>query len=126
MLFGPFQDRRTGAFQLGEAVTKQPGLRSHPCNAPILPGKSVRHLSICPHYLWGSLRWIRRLIDRGHLDQIVISHDICYRSRLMRFGGHGYGHIFENVLPLMRRRGFTEAEIERMTVGTPQRLLTFA
>jgi phosphotriesterase-related protein len=71
------------------------------------------------------LRWIRRLIDRGHLDQIVISHDICYRSRLTRFGGHGYGHIFENVLPLMRRRGFTEAEIERITVGTPQRLLTF-
>lgn len=72
------------------------------------------------------LRWIRRLIDRGHLDQIVISHDICYRSRLNRFGGHGYGHIFENVLPLMRRRGFTEAEIERITAGTPRRLLTLA
>ncbi len=71
------------------------------------------------------LRWIRRLIDRGHLDQIVISHDICYRSRLTKFGGHGYGHIFENVLPLMRRRGFTEAEINRITIGTPQRLLTF-
>lgn len=71
------------------------------------------------------LRWIRRLIDRGHLDQIVISHDICYRSRLTCFGGHGYGHIFENVVPLMRRRGFTETEIERITVGTPKRLLTF-
>lgn len=72
------------------------------------------------------LRWIRRLIDRGHLDQIVISHDICYRTRLTRFGGHGYGHIFENVVPLMRRRGFSEDEIERITVGTPRRLLTFA
>jgi phosphotriesterase-related protein len=71
------------------------------------------------------LRWIRRLIDRGHLDQVVISHDICYRSRLTCFGGHGYGHIFENVVPLMRRRGFTEAEIDRITVGTPRRLLTF-
>jgi phosphotriesterase-related protein len=71
------------------------------------------------------LRWIRRLVDRGHLDQIVISHDICYRSRLACFGGHGYGHIFENVVPLMRRRGFSEAEIERITVGTPRRLLTF-
>ncbi|MEM6682278.1 MAG: aryldialkylphosphatase, partial [Pseudomonadota bacterium] len=28
------------------------------------------------------LRDIRRLIDRGHLDQIAISQDICYRSRL--------------------------------------------
>ena len=71
------------------------------------------------------LRWIRRLIDRGHLDQIAISHDICYKTRLSTFGGHGYGHIFENVVPLMRRRGFSEAEIERITVETPRRLLTF-
>lgn len=71
------------------------------------------------------LRWIRRLIERGHLDQVVISHDICYRSRLSRFGGHGYGHIFENVVPLMGRRGFTDAEIARITVETPRRLLTF-
>ncbi len=71
------------------------------------------------------LRWIRRLIDRGHLEHITISHDICYRTRLTCFGGHGYGHIFANVVPLMRRRGFSEAEIEQITVGTPRRLLTF-
>ncbi len=71
------------------------------------------------------LRWIRRLIDRGHLDQVAISHDICYRSRLNRFGGHGYSHIFDNVIPLMRRRDFSEAEINRIIVETPRRLLTF-
>ncbi len=71
------------------------------------------------------LRCMRRLIDRGHLEQITISHDICYRTRLTRFGGHGYGHIFENVVPLMHRRGFSSAEIEQITVGTPRRLLTF-
>ena len=71
------------------------------------------------------LRWIRRLIDRGHLDQIAISHDICYKTRLSTFGGHGYGHIFENVIPLMRKRGFSEAEINRIMVETPRRLLTF-
>ena len=72
------------------------------------------------------LRWIRRLIDRGHLDQIVISHDICYRSRLTRFGGHGYAHIFKNVLPLMLRRGFSDDDVETLMVATPRRLLTFA
>jgi phosphotriesterase-related protein len=72
------------------------------------------------------LRMIRRLIDGGHLDQIVISHDICYRSRLQAFGGHGYGHIFRNVLPLMRRRRFSEEEIQRIMVETPRRLLAFA
>lgn len=72
------------------------------------------------------LRSIRRLIDRGHLEQITMSHDICYRTRLTQFGGHGYGHIFENVVPLMRRRGFSEVEIEQITTRTPKRLLTFS
>ncbi len=54
-----------------------------------------------------------------------MSHDICYRARLVQFGGHGYGHIFENVVPLMRRRGFSEDEIEQITIEMPKRLLTF-
>jgi len=70
------------------------------------------------------LKQLRTLIDRGHLDQIVISHDICYLTRLTRYGGHGYAHIFKNVLPLMRERGFSEAEIAAIMVETPRRLLT--
>jgi phosphotriesterase-related protein len=72
------------------------------------------------------LRAIRGLIARGHLAQILISHDICYRSRLVRFGGHGYGHIFANVVPMMRRRGFSDAEIQAILVDNPRRLLTLA
>lgn len=71
------------------------------------------------------LQWLRKLIDRGHLHQLLISQDICYRTRLSCFGGHGYGHIFRNVVPMMQRRGFTQAEIDQILVGTPRRLLTF-
>jgi phosphotriesterase-related protein len=74
----------------------------------------------------GRLRAIRALIERGHLAQVVISHDICYRSRLVRWGGHGYGHIFANVVPLMRRRGFSEADVQAILVDNPRRLLTLA
>lgn len=73
----------------------------------------------------GRLRFIRTLINHGHLERVVISHDICYKTRLTSFGGHGYTHIFENVLPLMRSRGFSEAEIEAILVSNPRRLLTF-
>jgi phosphotriesterase-related protein len=71
------------------------------------------------------LKMIRLLIERGHLARVVISHDICYRTRLSQFGGHGYTHIFENVLPLMRERGFDESEIDAIMVGNPCRLLAF-
>lgn len=71
------------------------------------------------------LGWIRLLIDHGHRDRVLISHDICNRTRLGRYGGHGYQHIFANILPLMRRRGFSEAEITAILVDNPRRLLTF-
>lgn len=72
----------------------------------------------------GRLKMIRALIDHGHLDRVVISHDICSRTRLSSFGGHGYGHIFANILPMMRRRDFSAAEIEAIMVRNPARLLT--
>ena len=70
------------------------------------------------------LRMLRMLIDHGHLERVAISHDICTCTRLTKFGGHGYTHIFKNVLPLMRSRGFTQAEIDTLLVHTPRRILT--
>ena len=71
------------------------------------------------------LGYIRALIDRGHAEQIVVSQDICTKTRLVTWGGHGYGHILRNVVPLMRRKGFTDEEIDTILVATPRRLLTF-
>ena len=68
---------------------------------------------------------IRTLIEHGHLSRVIISHDICRKTRLVRFGGHGYTHIFVNVLPLMRSRGFSEREIDAVLDDNPRRLLTF-
>ena len=62
------------------------------------------------------LKLIRALIAHGHLERVVISHDICYRTRLASFGGHGYGHIFRNVVPMMKKRGYSEAEIDAILV----------
>jgi len=71
------------------------------------------------------LRDIRRLIERGHLAQIAISQDICYRTRLRTFGGHGYGHIFRNVVPIMLRRDFSQDEVDQILIHTPRRILSF-
>ena len=71
------------------------------------------------------LQTLRKLADRGCIDRILISHDICYKTRLSAYGGHGYGHIFENVVPLMRR-DFSADEIRAILIDNPRRLLTFA
>ncbi len=70
------------------------------------------------------LKIIRSLIDHGHLDRIVVSHDICTNSRLCYFGGHGYQHLFANIIPLMIRRSFTQDEIDAIFTANPARVLT--
>ena len=71
------------------------------------------------------LDFIRRTADAGYSDRIVIGQDIATKHRLVRYGGHGYGHIFENVVPQMRRKGISEDVIRRITVENPARILAF-
>jgi phosphotriesterase-related protein len=75
---------------------------------------------------WMRIHAIRRLFEQGLGDRIVMSHDICTRSRLQHYGGHGYSHMIRNVIPLMRDRGFSQAEIDTLLIDTPRRLLALA
>lgn len=72
------------------------------------------------------LRAISALAARGYLRQILMSHDICTRTRLVRWGGHGYGHLFRYVVPSMRRKGFSERDIRVILEETPRTLLTLS
>jgi phosphotriesterase-related protein len=69
------------------------------------------------------LRLIRGLFDAGLGDRVLISHDICTRTRMTRWGGHGYGHIFRNVAPLMARCGYRPEEFAMLVRDNPLALL---
>ena len=68
---------------------------------------------------------IRALIDAGHLEQILISQDICRKSTRVCYGGWGYVHILKYVVPMMRQRGVTQKQIDAIMTGNPRRLFTF-
>ena len=72
------------------------------------------------------LEQIERLIAGGHLDQIVLAHDICSRHRMREYGGHGFDHIPARVAPWMRARGISQSQIDRMLIDNPARVLAFA
>ena len=86
------------------------------------------------HSLLGPGRWppsdrdvagtIAALVDEGHADRIVLSQDIGVRTRLRRWGGWGYAHLLEHVVPLMRDLGIGDPALRAMLVDTPARLLT--
>ena len=61
---------------------------------------------------------IKRVIDELDCnDRVVMAHDICTRHRQIKYGGHGYGHIFENIVPRMRRRGYTDDQVTGANAG---------
>ncbi len=71
----------------------------------------------------GRERMIRAIADAGHLRQLLMSQDLGYKTLLSAFGGPGYAHLLENVLPEMRRQGFSDVEIHQLTVANPLRFL---
>jgi phosphotriesterase-related protein len=68
---------------------------------------------------------IVELIAKGYVNQILISHDVCQKIELKKYGGHGYGHIPRSVVPLMRAMGIAENTIDAILVSNPRRMLSF-
>jgi phosphotriesterase-related protein len=72
-----------------------------------------------------SLRQIIQLIDAGYLNQILISHDICAKIRISRYGGSGYNHILETIVPMMKQKSLTDEQIYTIMTDNPKRAFTF-
>lgn len=69
---------------------------------------------------------VKALIDEGFGERVLISQDVCLKTKLVKYGGQGYSHILNNIVPQMLARGITEADISTMMVDNPRRLLCFA
>ncbi len=67
---------------------------------------------------------IQSLIDAGYGDKVVIGQDICGKHHLVKYGGWGYGHIVEHIIPRLRERGVSQDEIDAIYVGNPAAVLT--
>lgn len=65
------------------------------------------------------IEWVLDLFDAGHADRLLLSQDICQKVYLRKYGGPGYTHILENVIPLMRRMGLQEEQIRMLTHDNP-------
>ncbi|MCH8185582.1 MAG: phosphotriesterase-related protein [Chloroflexi bacterium] len=66
---------------------------------------------------------IAKMVAEGYGERIVVAHDVCTKHRLVRYGGHGYGHIVENIVPRMRQR-LSAQEVDAIVVQNPARILT--
>jgi phosphotriesterase-related protein len=74
----------------------------------------------------GRMAHVLALIDAGHQDQVLMSHDIAYKTSLTRYGGYGYHHLLVNVVPRLRAKGVDDDGLRRLLVDNPARAFAFA
>ncbi len=63
------------------------------------------------------------LVEKGYSKQILISHDLCTKFQLTRFGGFGLKYVHRVLLPYLRERGLTDFHINDIMKGNPARIL---
>jgi predicted metal-dependent phosphotriesterase family hydrolase len=64
------------------------------------------------------------LLSRGHGDRILLSQDVCHNGQLVTYGGHGYTYLQETFRSRLRAAGVSAAEIDRLTIDNPRRILS--
>jgi phosphotriesterase-related protein len=69
------------------------------------------------------VRMVRHLWDRGFGRQLLCSHDVCMKVQLQRYGGHGYSHLAETMVPVFRASGFTPEDLAELFVANPADIL---
>lgn len=72
---------------------------------------------------------VARLVEKGYADRITLSHDACCNFHWAAPGAIQQlapdwkpTHISTHIIPMLRERGVSDANIQQMTVGNPRAL----
>ncbi len=71
------------------------------------------------------LQQVMGLMDKGYLNQILMSQDVCAKTETASYGGYGCCHILRNIVPQLMARGVSREEVNTILIDNPQRLLQF-
>ena len=67
------------------------------------------------------IRAIARQIELGNINRILVSMDICFKAMLKKWGGVGYSHLLENIMPSMRDEGFSPDHLNAIFIENPKK-----
>lgn len=70
------------------------------------------------------VRYVQNLVAEGFSRQILLSHDLAFRSMYRANGGGGYSFILTNFVPLLKAAGISDETIHTILVDNPRRAFT--
>lgn len=65
---------------------------------------------------------VMQLLESGFADRILLGAEVGWKTCYKAFGGWGYSHVVENILPWLRACGASDAQVRTMMVDNPRRL----
>ena len=66
---------------------------------------------------------IKMLIDKGFLRQILLSHDVCWKTSMANYGGVGFAYIPRSFPKVLRYVGVKDTQIKAMLIDNPRKFL---
>jgi len=66
---------------------------------------------------------LAELARQGYQKRLLISQDVCFKTELVAYGGWGYAHILDHVVPMMVARGIGRETIRTIMVTNPADVL---
>lgn len=72
-----------------------------------------------------ALETVAKLIDIGFENRLLLSQDVYLKMMLKKYGGYGYDHLFTNLPPYFEAVGITPANLDKMLIDNPTKILAF-
>jgi len=69
------------------------------------------------------IRAVKDLVDHGLSDHIFLSQDVCSKMQTVGYGGYGYAHLLENILPMLEHIGVSGETLRGIMIENPKRFL---
>ena len=63
------------------------------------------------------------LLEAGYGDRLLLAQDICFRTDLVRYGGHGYAHLLRTLRSRFLQSGVSAATFDSILTDNPRRFL---
>ena len=69
------------------------------------------------------VRTVQKSIEAGLAEHLFFSQDVCSKMQTVNYGGYGYAHLLENILPMLEHLGVAHDTLIRiMTVNVARYL----
>ncbi|MFI0349184.1 phosphotriesterase [Actinomadura sp. 9N407] len=76
-----------------------------------------------PEALDVRVRNVMEFLDGGHAERLLLSTGVARMTQITRYGGDGFGYLFETFLPALRAAGADEATLRTIVHDNPLRWL---